>query len=143
VIQSVDYQLIFGKLYNLDIDDIPRLCALEHKHDSIMYEEHKHDSIMYEEHKGNFGGHNVGYEGISGGHNVGNAITHEVLHAGIWCPSLFADTKYYYKHCDVCQLVRKLFQRDELPLFPMSALEPFNKWEIDFFGPITPPMLHT
>jgi len=98
---------------------------------------------MYKEHKGIFGGHNVDNEGIYGGHNVSNATAHEVLHAGIWCPSLFAETKYYCKHCNVCQLVRKLCQRDELPLFPMIALEPFDKWESNFFGLITPPTLHT
>jgi hypothetical protein len=64
---------------------------------------------------------------------------HKVLHVGIWWPSLFADAKDYCKHCDVCQCVGKLCQRDELPLFPVTALEPFDKWEIDFLGPINPP----
>jgi len=29
--------------------------------------------------------------------------------------------------------------RDEMPLQPQVALEPFNKWGVDFIGPIDPP----
>jgi hypothetical protein len=47
-------------------------CALEHNHNSILYEAH---------------------EGIARGHNASKATICKVLHIGIWWPSLFVDTK--------------------------------------------------
>eukprot|EP00253_Pinus_taeda_P003425 PITA_03425 len=34
-------------------------------------------------------------------------------------------------------------QRDELPLNPQVSLQPFEKWEVDFVGPIQPPSKKT
>jgi transposase InsO family protein len=49
---------------------------------------------------------------------------------------LFKDEKVYAISCDVCQRVGKLPQRDELPLQPVRVLQAFEKWTIDFIGPI-------
>jgi hypothetical protein len=34
-------------------------------------------------------------------------------------------------------------QIDEIPLQPQMVLEPFDKWAIDFVGPINPPSVDT
>lgn len=64
---------------------------------------------------------------------------HNVLHAGLCWPTLHKDAKAYCRDCDACQRTGRPSWRDELPLIPHMTLQPFEKWVIDFLGPIQPP----
>jgi transposase InsO family protein len=121
VVRVADYKLI-GQLYKLGLDSILRRCVLDHERQDILWECHS---------------------GVAGGHVGGKATAQKVLQDGLWWATLFKDAKVYARSCDVCQRVGKPSRRDELPLQPVRALHAFEKWAVDFIGPINPTAKHS
>jgi hypothetical protein len=56
---------------------------------------------------------------------------------------VFVDVKEYCKRCDIYQCIGKPCHIDELPLFPITTLDLFDKWAIEFVGPISTPECQT
>eukprot|EP00253_Pinus_taeda_P030547 PITA_30547 len=74
-----------------------------------------------------------------GGHFADKRTAYKILHLGYYWPSIFRDSKEYVKRCDSCQRLGNAAPSDEMPLQTQILIEPFEKWALDFVGPINPP----
>ena len=64
--------------------------------------------------------------------------TYKVLHSGYYWPSIFKDVAKYVRSCDSYQRIGRPTPADEIPLHAQFMIEPFEKWALDFEGPISP-----
>ncbi|KAL2634169.1 hypothetical protein R1flu_005648 [Riccia fluitans] len=62
----------------------------------------------------------------------------KILAAGYWWPTVFRDVATYVKACDPCQRTGRPTASTRRPLVPILPLAPFEKWGIDFVGPVAP-----
>ena len=79
------------------------------------------------------------HDDVCGGHFAGMVTAQKALHSGYWWPTMFSDANLYARKCDPCQRVGKPTPSNAMPLNPILAQIPFEKWGIDFVGPIKPP----
>lgn len=61
-----------------------------------------------------------------------------MLQTWYYWPTIFKDAKKFVQACDSCQRAGRPGQSDEMPLKPQLVIEPFERWALDFIGPINP-----
>ena len=110
--------MIAQQLYRYGGDGLLRRCVQPHEKKAILIKSH---------------------QGIEGGHFVGDVTARKILHAGLWWPTVWVDAARTAKQCDPCQRLGQPTIKDRMAHNPILPLEPFEKWGLDFVGPIHPP----
>ena len=73
------------------------------------------------------------------GHFAAKRIAFKILTTSYYWPTLHKDAVNYTRKCDQCQRMGPPTGIDEMSLNPQMVLTPFDKWGMDFIGPIDPP----
>lgn len=76
--------------------------------------------------------------GVAGGHFSGEITGRKIMQADLWWPLLLRDAHTFAKECVQCQKLGQPTNRDRMQDYPILPLEPFQKWGLDFIGPIKP-----
>ncbi|MCO5547027.1 hypothetical protein L7F22_000468 [Adiantum nelumboides] len=116
------YSLIAGTLYKLGKNDILKRYAREDEYLYILQEAHM---------------------GVARGHFSGELTTKKVLQSSYWWPTLFKDASLFAKGCDECQRYKITQRKDRMLLHPIKVTQPFQKWDLNFVGPISPAARNT
>ncbi|KAL3687533.1 hypothetical protein R1sor_013842 [Riccia sorocarpa] len=111
------FELRQGILFKLGPDEILRLCLEDFETRRVI------ESLHTE---------------AAGGHYALKNTVKKIMDAGYWWPTMFKDSYEYIKACDPCQRMGKPTATTQWPLCPIMPLAPFEKWGIDFVGPIQP-----
>lgn len=116
--KSFNFSWIANSLFYTGPDQVMRRCVREDETYDILH---------------------TCYDEPCGEHFVAKRTSMKVLTTGYYWPTLHKDVVAYTRKCDRCQCMRRPTKSDEMPLYPQIIVIPFDKWGMDFVGPIDPP----
>ncbi|KAL3693085.1 hypothetical protein R1sor_006736 [Riccia sorocarpa] len=117
-INALPFTLIQGVLYRMGPDNVLRRCLSAEEIPTVLKASHTDEA---------------------GGHFSGKLTARKIYLSGYWWPTVHTDCANYVRRCDACQRQGKPLSRYTSLLSPILAARPFQKWGIDFVGPINPP----
>lgn len=112
--KETPYTLINEWIYKFGLDDVLKICALEHEHKEIIEEAHL---------------------GPTMGHLHVDTMVRKILQEGLWWLTLNMYCWLKINKCDKCQGLGWPLKRDEIPLMFFNPRLPFEIWPIEFVGP--------
>ncbi len=65
----------------------------------------------------------------------------KILDVGYWWPTMNRDVHEFCWTCDLCQRISNLLAQNVVKLITTLFEKPFQKWGLDFIGPIKPPIM--
>lgn len=110
-IKSTPYRLINRQLYNMGIDEVLWICALECEREALIIESHN---------------------GGASGHYQGETATWKIMQEVIWWPTLLFDRQQYVQKCDICQRIGHLLRKHQIYFHAVTPSLPFKIWSINF-----------
>ena len=75
------------------------------------------------------------HAGLCGAHTGSRAVTHKVLRAGYFWPTMTSDTTEIIKRCRSCQVHSNVLTAPQVEVTSIVSPWPFFKWGIDIVGP--------
>lgn len=76
------------------------------------------------------------HDSLAGGGHLGVNRTFQAIQLKFYWPKMFQNVKDYVTSCDMCQKVKVNRRQQSIPLTNMPIAEPFERWHIDFVGPL-------
>ena len=125
---SDNYCLDNGVLFHLHTNRAKRLPKYQRVVKQLAIPCHLRPEILYAYHDSLLGGGHQGYE-----------RTLESMRSKYYWPKMPTQIQDYINSCDICQKSKRTYGQGRPPLTSMPIDNRFDRWHMDFIGPINPP----
>ena len=69
-------------------------------------------------------------------HDQGHDRTYHAIKLKYFWPGMYQEVGRYVRGCEACQRAKRSFHFHPAPLQPMPIVDRFDRWHIDFIGPL-------
>ena len=122
------YDLDNGILYHLHTNRAKKLPKYQRTTKQLAVPQQLRPEILHAYHDSLLGGGHQGYE-----------RTLESIRLKYYWPRMPTIIQDYINSCDICQKSKRKYGRHKAPLTNMPIDDRFDRWHMDFIGPINPP----
>ena len=106
----------------MGLDEVLRLCVLEHERENIMHESHY---------------------GLAGGNFQSDTTAKNIQQSRLCWSTLHKDCRNFVSKCDRCQDLGQTLPSIEMPLVSVNPSLTFKIWAVNFIGPFPVPVKRT